>query len=222
MELVKMTTTQKTFSAKFFFRPTDFAADVLAALQAAGAVELHENGKWKRKPVEVSLVSPSILDTITDTTVVSLVQDAVKQYVKATFIDKLLPVGNHDWPTVSAWFEESGRGGGTDDSISDEDAAAAATVFLEYWKAQDKEPVGQLFAELCSKKCAWGIVRKLCTPKGKTISVDIVNKYKDKFAEMSVLFAEHKEVAATFAALSAVLADHAAKRFVVEDAASAW
>lgn len=212
----------KTFEVTYFFRPTDFDAATLEALKAAQSVTLHENGKWKRNPLKVALSMPSELEAITDSVLVALAQDLIKAYCKVSFIDKFLPVGEHDWKTVSTWYEESGRSSGTDDAISDEDAGALAKIFNEYWSAQGKEAVGQLFAELCTKKCGWAAVRKLCTPKGKTITVDIVNKYRDKFSEMATAFAEHKEVAEGFKALSAVLADHAEKKFVQEDAASAW
>ena len=100
---------------------------------------------------------------------------------------------------------------------------SVTTVGQEYWNELKKVAVGELFAELCTEKCSWASVKKLCTPKGKTITLEIVAKYKDKFAELAEVFkAEQPAEADKLAYLAGILAKHCDKRFVQEDAASAW
>lgn len=228
-----------TFNASFFFRPTTVEAEAkkrkggmteaqLLQLVADGKAEkIVETGKpvmFKRKPQAAVLNEPEVLVGITDPLVRELVLSEVKAFVKATVVDVFGELGDHSWAAVSAWREETGRSA-SDDSIefTDEDAATVATIFKDYWRELGKDAVGELFAELCTEKCSWASVKKLCTPKGKTITLEIVAKYKDKFAELAEVFkAEQPAEADKLAYLAGILAKHCDKRFVQEDAASAW
>lgn len=227
-----------TFNATFAFRTTTVEqegkkrkggmteAELLALVAQGKAEKLEEAGKvaFKRKPVTLALQQPEFIDENTDPLVAELVLGAVKDFVKTCFVDPMLEIGDHTWEAIKLWRDENGRSAAeSGPEFSDEDAATCGNIFVEYWKNLGKDAVGQLFAELCKEKCSWASVKKLCTPKGKQITLEIVAKYRDKFQEMADGLKEHAPAESDLLQhLANVLQGHADKRFVQEDAASAW
>lgn len=229
-----------TFNVTYTFRPTTpeqeakkrkngLSEDAIHEAVAAGHMEKLVEGdkvQFKRKPVTCTLNEPEVLAGVQDPLVRELVLAAVKDYVKAAFVDIGFDVsiGSHDWETIKTWREENGRSAAEDSvEFTDEDAATCAGIFAQYWSALGKAAVGELFAQLCTDKCSWASVKKNCPPKGKQITVELVAKYRDKFAELAEgLKAEQPTEAALVQYLADVLQKHIDKRFVVEDAAGAW
>lgn len=201
----------------------------LEAMVTSGKTEKIVEGEkvmYRRKPIAAALQVPAILDGITDPLIIELVKNEVKDYIRAVVIDVYkedegLPA--HDWETIKRWREETGRRTSDEPDYSDEDLAKAAAIFTAYWTHQSKPQVGELFAALCMKACAWGDVKKLCTPKGTTITEEMVTKYQKKFAEVAAgLKEDQPEEASILQFLADKLEKHAKERFVVVDAAAAW
>lgn len=210
-------------------RKNGLTLEQLEAMVASGKTEKIVEGDkilYRRKPIAAVLQVPAILEGITDPLIIELVQNEVKDFIRAVVIDTYkedegLPA--HDWDTIKKWREETGRKTSDEPDYSDEDLAKAANIFDAYWKAQGKPAVGELFSALCTKACAWGDVKKLCAPRGTTITEEVVRKYQAKFAEIaSGLKADQPEEAAIVQYLADKLEKHAKDRFVKEDAAAAW
>jgi len=182
--------------------------------------------RFRRKPVMAMLDEPEVIAGITDPLVRELVLNEVKDFVKATFIDTYAEgteLPDHSWAAIAKWREENARSTSDEPEFTDEDAATCANIFNLYWTAQGKKQVGILFADLCTEKMSWLAVKKLCTPKGKTITKEIVIRYRDKFQEMADgLKAEQPAESAAMQILADRLNGHAVKRFDEEDAAASW
>lgn len=228
-----------TFPATYNFRITTaeneakrrngLSLEQLEAMVAAGKTEKIVEGDktfYRRKPIAAALNFPDEFAGITDALLIDLIKTEVKEYIGAVVINAYkesegLPV--HDWETIKKWREETGRRTSDEPEYSDEDLAKAAAIFEAYWKHQSKPEVGELFANLCTKACAWGDVKRLCTPKGTTITEEMVKKYQRKFAEVaSGLKEDQPEESAIIQYLADKLEKHAKERFVVVDAAAAW
>ena len=230
-----------TFNQEYRFRPTTIelegkkrknglTGEQLVSLVQAGTFEEIKEGEkvsYKRKPVTVSLNFPAELASIDDPLLVDLIKEEVAAYVKDMYIDTLLSIGSHTWAEIKAWREDTGRQSSSAEAeFTDQDATKCADIFAAYWNAQgdSKKPVGQLFASLCTAKCAWREVKSLIVPKGKTITQDLVLKYRDKFQELSNGLKEggQPEEAALMQILTDKLSKYAETKFEVQDAASSW
>ncbi len=213
-------------------RKNALTAEQLEAFVDAGKFEklVEKEGektlvRYKRKPFTVSLDEPSVLEGVTDPLVKELILNCVKDYVRAIYVDCYAEgeIPAHDWATIVAWREENARTTSDEVEFTDEDAATCANIFSQYWAAQGKAAVGQLFANLCTEMASWAAVKKLCTPKGKTITKDIVIRYRDKFQELADgLKVEQPAESALMQVLADKLNGHAVKRFDEEDPAAGW
>lgn len=134
----------------------DFTAKVR---NKAGGVD--EIPSYKRKSVECTVTYPGFLLTLSDPALQALVKNAVDRFVKSTYIDEFLPVGAHDWETVSAgivsaFLNTASKGGNTPDDELLEQAQAVWSQVI----AQLSPALAQYSGEWIAKGCTDAAIRK--------------------------------------------------------------
>jgi hypothetical protein len=100
-----------------------------------GGVE-HKLASACRKAIEATITVPEPSEIIASPLLAAIIEERVKAYVKAQFVDKFLPVGAHDWATIeAAWVaaqEATGGGGFSACPYDDADFVAAQAVLDAY------------------------------------------------------------------------------------------
>lgn len=135
----------------------DFTAKVR---NKAGGID--EIPSFKRKSVECTVTYPDFLPTLTDSALQALVKNAIDRYVKTNYVDEFLPVGAHDWETVSAgivsaFLNTASKGGNTPDDELLEQAQAVWSQVI----AQLSPALAQYSGEWIAKGCTDASIRKM-------------------------------------------------------------
>lgn len=88
-----------------------------------------------RKPVEATISVPDLADIAHDSKLLAaIIEEKVRAYVKATYVDKYAPIGAHDWNTIEQAYlaAQEASGGFTACPYSDEQFTTAQAVFTAY------------------------------------------------------------------------------------------
>lgn len=147
-EAAAETTPALSFNTRYNFRTIDEKAlealrndlDSVESKNAAGdeAFEISHDEKrgklFKRKAVEATLEQPALLHGLPKL-VVEAVQELISKFVKARYIDKFLPIGQHDFAFIEAELAKTGGRVARYD-ISDETWALAGESFRVFMLAK--------------------------------------------------------------------------------------
>lgn len=118
--------------AAYAAHPTQF--DTAPATYTVSGVA-HTVPSACRKAVEVQVNVPEPSEIVASPLLAAIVEERVKAFVKANYVDKFLPVGAHDWNTIeAAWqaAQEASGGGFSACPYTDEEFAAAQAVLDAY------------------------------------------------------------------------------------------
>ena len=88
-----------------------------------------------RKPVEASINVPDLADIPSDSKLLqAIIEERVRTYVKAAYVDKYAPIGVHDWATIEqSWLaSQEASGGFTACPYTDEQFTTAQAIFTAY------------------------------------------------------------------------------------------
>lgn len=144
-----------TYNFKFFPADTWIAKGAKLETVESWANRTTEAGvkTFQRPALPVKLAMPSFYHSLPDSTVQELVADAIYDFVKSEFIDKFLPVGNHDWATIvdSYQAKQSATGGGL--FAWNEDKLKLVAESIAAWlEEQGKKALGAVIAKCVSIK----------------------------------------------------------------------
>ena len=108
---------------------------------------------YQRPAVIANLTMPSFFNSLPDDTVQELVGGAIYDFVKAEYIDKNLPVGQHDWDTIVAETERKSESRGGSIVAWNEGVLAAVAVAVKgYFEQLGKAAMGSLLSQLVTDK----------------------------------------------------------------------
>ena len=88
-----------------------------------------------RKPVEATISVPDLADIPADSKLLqAIIEERVRAYVKAQYVDKYAPIGAHDWATLEAAYlaSQEASGGFSACPYTDEQFTTAQAVFTAY------------------------------------------------------------------------------------------
>lgn len=131
------------FKVVYNYRTVDAAgleklrADLDTPEQQAAAQDVafeitEENGvrKYKRRSFDAMLDAPAFLEGL-PALAIAAVQDLISKFVRATYVDRFLPVGQHDWEYIEKELATTG-GRQPKFDISEETWALASDSFKRY------------------------------------------------------------------------------------------
>lgn len=108
---------------------------------------------YQRPAVVANLTMPTFFNQLPDDTVQELVGGAIYDFVKAEYIDKNLPVGEHSWDTIIAETERKSESrGGSIVAWNEEVIKTVAIAVKGYFEGNNKAAMGSLLSQLVSDK----------------------------------------------------------------------
>lgn len=197
--------TNSTFVTRYNFRSIDSAAlealradlDSDEAKLAAGdeAFEITEDAKkglqFKRKSIEATLEQPEFLNSLPKLAV-EAIQDLISKFVKGRYVEKFLPIGQHDWAFIETELAKTGNRVARYD-ISEESWALAAESFRVYMLSQfGSNPVAAQAAGRLGEVMKAKASKNAITKQLNEFNDELVGKLRARVVAWATYAAEHE------------------------------
>lgn len=144
--------------------------------------------KYRRPDIEVELSEPEFFEQIEDAQARECLQDVVRDYVQATYIDNYLTVAEHGWEAITKWLKKAkATGGRATAKISEAVLKEAAESLQNFITATTgSETIAKGMADVVERKCsqrAFTLTFKACTEKLVTQFGKQLDNWAENLAE---------------------------------------